>query len=42
MGPITLKQGHKADVWVGVVAGRDQAELFQNAAAATADANSRN
>ena len=42
MGPISIKKGHKAEVWVAIVAGRNQAEITANALAAEADATSRN
>lgn len=37
VGPITVRKGHKEDVWFAIVGGRTDAEIEANAAAAQAD-----
>lgn len=41
LGPIHLKKGHKAEVWIALVAGRTRTEIIANALAAEADSNDK-
>ena len=40
-GPITLKRGQKATIWIGIIAGEDRQQFLANAQAAAADVAQR-
>jgi hypothetical protein len=36
-GPITLRRGQRATIWIGIIAGEDRDQFLANAQAAAAD-----